>query len=108
MELDEATHPLHPSLISAPIYAAHVSGGVILWHHGCWWLYVYCFLDDLGYEDLASDDANDSDNYKYAIESRTGNTLNSSNKRKDIVVTYRQIGHIRILGIGLELAWDWG
>ena len=37
------------------------------------------FLDDLGYEDLASDVADDFDYYRDAIESRAGNTLISNN-----------------------------
>ena len=37
------------------------------------------FLDDLGYEDLASDVADDFDYYRDAIESRAGNTLIFSN-----------------------------
>lgn len=43
------------------------------------------FLDDLGYEDLASDVADDFDYYRDAIESRAGNTLISNNTLQRVV-----------------------
>lgn len=50
------------------IYVTRVRDEVI------WWHLVDCFIDDLAYEDLASDVAEDFDYYKDAIESRAGNT----------------------------------